>query len=384
MSLDVGSWVEERPKRGRCRGGRCGVVVAVVGRASVRVLLVSPFHLCTTLQLHTFGEVVLRSRDLRSFKGTGSVGQEELKRLFAERLSKLEEETEEYKEDQSNSTHESVCFFNAPCLGEGADREGEDTHGETCMLASDDAPAIAEDAEQKDQDLSDSHHAPIADVEGNLAANMSELVHLRELPDNSREEEKGKQPIAVITNNCVLHRPENIKTCVEKDPLDTAGEGHCYAIRSSSIADLGTRSLECEATPSPKRQQISRESDESSPKEKRIRRMLDFPMFACQLRVQFFMKGKMKDIKGKGGSKNHFIGVSCETGVARIYTLGLTNNLRVPVNDIKQIHVTKDDPEKAQLVVDTSSMAFWVTINKADAATLSRLVDELRVYVATL
>merc|ERR1712113_602709 len=88
-------------------------------------------------------------------------------------------------------------------------------------------------------------------------------------------------------------------------------------------------------------------------------------MVPCQLRVQWFWKGKMREIKGRGGGRKHQVGISHISGTPRLQTQGLSNNLNAKMCDIKQVHPSKDDPKKARLVIESSHMAFWVTI--ADA-----------------
>jgi hypothetical protein len=103
---------------------------------------------------------------------------------------------------------------------------------------------------------------------------------------------------------------------------------------------------------------------------------------ACRLRVQWFFNGKMKDIKGRGGTKKQFVGIDRATGEPIFRTHGLSNNLRAGIGDVKQVHSSKDDPRKASLVIERGAMAFWVTVSEADdPAVLHRLFDELHALV---
>jgi len=104
---------------------------------------------------------------------------------------------------------------------------------------------------------------------------------------------------------------------------------------------------------------------------------------ACRLRVQWFHNGKMKEIKGKGGTKKQFVGISREIGGPLFRTHGLSNNLSAGANDVKQVHPAKDDPRKVSVVIERGYMAFWITISEADdPAVLGRLVKELQAFIS--
>lgn len=99
---------------------------------------------------------------------------------------------------------------------------------------------------------------------------------------------------------------------------------------------------------------------------------------ACKLRVQWWMKGKIKEIKGKGGSQKHTVAITQTSGKAKLETRGLSNNLNVDIRDVRQIHPSKDDARRALLVIETWSMALYVTVSDADPTQLRRLLTDIQ------
>lgn len=100
----------------------------------------------------------------------------------------------------------------------------------------------------------------------------------------------------------------------------------------------------------------------------------------CALRAQYFMKGKMKEIKGKGGRKRHKVWLSCEDGVPKLLTDGLSNNLHLHMSNAKQVHTSKEK-DKVMMVFETRSMAFYLTVMDADLDGLCNLLCEMRPHL---
>lgn len=454
--------MEERPKRGG-KGGRCGVVIAVNGKgASVQVLLVSPLLLCTKRCLRTFGEVSLKSRDLRPFNGSGQCGRVALQGLFAELLSKLNEV------EEGGDTGMAANLVDAPCanpttpdIAGSIDESSIDTSEPSTKSGI--APVVPSGSSklaEVEEDGGSGRGAGFVDApcSNPTTSGIAPLAPscLSKLDEVDEDGDTGKAANFVDASCANLTTPV-IAGSMNQSPVDASeastklgitpvdpnglsklddveedgdtGKTRADAanvkspiqdrVAESSCSIPGPASSMLEATPAPKRKLMVTDSNELScnkcmrPEHDHLGKSRcvddaaseqvchprsddsmacvrsqqgsgsqDGPALACQLRLQFFMNGKMKDVKGRGGSQKHHIEVSHQTGKPRIQTHGLTNNLNAPVENIRQLHGPKDDLGRSMLVVETSSMAVWVTITKADPTQLKRLVDALQVYVA--
>lgn len=278
--FEVGSWVEERQLlRGSrdARGGRCGVVMARSHRDTfVDVLIVNVLQLCTQSTLKTYGQVRLKVSNLRPFHGTGKCGLDQLKLLFAEGVSALGEGEEDAKVMQ-RSMGDTVKVTG--CDDERQAGDPTDT-----------------EATAKDSTIPDTEH---------LSTQL-----------------RVKDKISTSTGSALIGSPEGVEnfpnqpSLVTSKPLAIAGDAQFSFPQDGVVVAVPYCASEG-GTPQKRRRRNLQERI-SSPRKHPYhclcvdcftRPKIDVPI-ACHLRVQWWRNGKMKEIKGKGGTQKHFIMMS--------------------------------------------------------------------------
>lgn len=376
--FEVGSWVEERQllRGSRCaRGGRCGVVMARSRRdAFVDVLIVNVLQLCTQSSLKTYGQVKLKVSNLRPFSGTGKCGSDQLKLLFAEAVSALgegEEDatvTEAMVEDNCNGGTMSNYVqrsFTTFVLGE----EIASTDAVDSTKA--DSDSIGREAFAHD----DERHAADPEVkEATVECDRNDSIVSTDIQNGSTQMVLENM-VPTTAGSGLIGSPnidENTPSFVISQQLAIAHGASSQASHNDSVAIASHDASE--DTPLKRRRRFLQEE---VPSPRKHTRNYDLPI-ACQLRVQWWRQGKMKEIKGKRGTQNHSVMLSTASAKPNLCTTGLSNNLRLDCSDVKQVHANAFDSSKAIMVFETQYMAFYLTISGADPVQLEKLIADVR------